>query len=219
MRESQARRLYWRASKLEQRGDFSAARASFDRVLQSGDAYGPLAGLALGRMLLARGDLDGARAAFERTLAYSLAPPGPEPGEGNWAYKAAFGLEAVYEHQEDWNGARAARERAETLMRAYARAKGAEGLHPAAFELERGTALESFRQLVMAEQALRRSLAQDHPHFSAQAAYALARLLADQDDVEGALAAYEKVVGFEHPSLSASARAQADQLRGRTAGA
>lgn len=219
MRESQARRLYWRASKLEQRGDFSAARATFDRVLQSGDSHGPLAGLALGRMLLIRGDLDGARAAFERTLAYSVAPPGPEPGDGNWAYKAAFGLEAVFEHQEDWNGARAARERAEALMRSYARAKGAEGLHPAAFELERGSALASFHQLGLAEQALRRSVAQDHPHFSAQAAYALARLLADHDDLRGALAAYEKVIAYEHPSLSVSARAQAEDLRGRMAGA
>jgi tetratricopeptide (TPR) repeat protein len=218
MRESQARRLYWRASKLEQRGDFSAARATFERVLQSGDSYGPIAGLALGRMLLIRGDLDGARAAFERTLGYSGTPLGPEPEEGNWTYKAAFGLEAVLEHQGDRSGARVARERARELMRAYARAKGAEGLHPAAFELERGTALESFRQFVMAEQAFRRSLTQGHAHFSAQAAYSLARMLTEQQDYEGALAALEKVIEFEHPSLTAPARAQAEELRVRTGG-
>ncbi len=213
MRESQARRLYWRASRLEQRGEFAAARATFERVLHSGESQGPHAGLALGRMLLVRGDLDGARSAFERTLGYSGAPPGPEPGEGDWTFKAAFGLEAVLEHQGDRSGARVARERAHELMRVYVRAKGAEGLHPAAFELERGIALESFRQFVMAEQALRRAKAQGHPHFSAKAAYALARLLADQDDRKGALAAYEAVVEFDHPELSASAQAQAELLR------
>lgn len=219
MFEFRARRLFFRACRIEGRGDIDGARRIFERVLESGAPYAATSGLMLGRMLLKAGDLDGARSAFERTLTFrrpaEAGPPVPE----NVSFKAAIGLEAVSELTADHEGAARARALSYELAQDQARARGASRIEPAAVEVDRGHDFEFYGRVSSARRAYEAAEAAGHPHSSALAAYRLGKLLSEQNDLDGALAAFESVVVYDNPHFTGSARAEIERLRSRQAGA
>lgn len=218
MFELRARRLFFRACKLDDRGDIEGARRIFERVLTSGAPYAATSGLMLGRMLLKAGDLDGARSAFERTLTYHRPAGAGQPEWENVSFKAAVGLEAVSELAADDEAAARARALSYELAQEQARARGASRIEPAAVEVDRGRDFEFYGRVSSARRAYEAAEAAGHPHASALAAYRLGKLLSAQDDLDGALAAFESVVVYDNPHFTDSARAEIERLRSRQAG-
>jgi tetratricopeptide (TPR) repeat protein len=210
-----ARRLFWRACRLEDRGDIEGARRIFERVLESGAPYAATSGLMLGRMLLKVGELDRALAAFERTLACRRPADAGPPERENVSFKAAVGLEVVFELREDHEGAARARALSYELAQDQARARGASRIEPAAVEVDRGHDFEFYGHVSSARRAFEAAEAAGHSYWSAHAAFSLGKLLSRQGDLDGALAAFESVIIYDNPHFTDSARARIQRLRVR----
>ena len=218
--------------RLAKQGDFSGARAAFQRAIDSGDAEAaPTAANNLGWLFAMRQDVAGARAAYQRAI---------DSGHAEAAPTAAVNLGWLLDEQGDSAAARVAYQRAIDSGHAEAAPTAAVNLgwllatqgdfagakaayqraidsgHPdqaplAAVKL--GLLLTGMLDVAGAQAAYRRAIDSGHTNQAPIAANNLGLLLAELGDIAGAKAAYQLVIDSGHPDQAPKAAANLRRLQ------
>jgi Flp pilus assembly protein TadD len=212
------------AQLLEESGDLTAARATYERVIESRHLLeSPMAAVNLANMLAHQRDIDGARAAYAHAidtgtplvaataamnLAQVLAREGNRDdvlaalrhamhaGDPDLSPKAAVELGQMLADEGDVDGLLAA-------LRYAAQSGHAEAAPVAALNL--GVVHARRGEVAMGRAAFEQAIASGPPTEAAQAALRLGMLLEDDDDLEGAVAAYRQAAGFDESEIQEEA--------------